>query len=150
MMKKIGVLIKRKENTSDLPLPQYVTPGASGMDLYADVEGELILEPGDIKLVSCGIYLSIPEGFEAEVRPRSGLALKHGITLVNTPGTIDSDYRGLISLIMTNLGKVPFRVKRGDRVAQLIIKEVIRAELLEAEELDATVRSEGGFGHTGI
>lgn len=150
MTKSIGVTIKRKEGALDLPLPRYATRGSSGMDLYADVDGELTLEPGDIKLVSCGVYLSIPEGFEAEIRPRSGLALKHGITLVNTPGTIDSDYRGILSLIMTNLGKLPFKIKRGDRVAQLVIKEVIRAELLEAEELDETVRSEGGFGHTGM
>lgn len=149
-MKRIRVGIKRKENAKDLPLPKYVTAGCSGMDLYADVDGELILEPGSIKLVSCGIYLSIPEGFEAEVRPRSGLALKHGITLVNTPGTIDSDYRGLISLIMTNLGSSPFKIKRGDRVAQLVITGVIRAELAERDELDETVRSSGGFGHTGV
>lgn len=149
-MKTIEIGIKRKKGTEDLSLPQYITSGSSGMDLYADVPGELTLEPGDIKLVSCGIYLSIPEGFEAEVRPRSGLALKHGITLVNTPGTIDSDYRGLVSLIMTNLGSTSFTLKRGQRVAQLVVKEVIKAELLEAEELDETVRSEGGFGHTGM
>lgn len=149
-MEKIGVGIKRKEGTDDLPLPRYATAGSSGMDLYADVERELVLEPGDIKLVSCGIYLSIPEGYEAQIRPRSGLALKHGITLVNTPGTIDSDYRGIVSIIMTNLGRVPFTVKRGDRIAQLVMKEVIRAEFLEADELDRTVRSQGGFGHTGI
>ena len=149
-MKRIEIKIKRKESAKDLPLPRYITTGASGMDLYADVEDELALPPGQIKLVSCGIYLSIPQGFEAEVRPRSGLALKHGITLVNTPGTIDSDYRGLVSLIMTNLGKTTFKIKRGDRVAQLVIKEVIRAHLLEQEELDESVRSHGGFGHTGI
>ena len=149
-MKKVGIGIRRKEGTEDLPLPQYITPGASGMDLYADVEGELVLEPGKIKLVSCGIILSIPEGLEAEVRPRSGLALKHGITLVNAPGTIDSDYRGVVSLIMTNLGSTPFTIRRGERVAQLVIKEVIRAELVETGELDETVRSEGGFGHTGV
>jgi len=119
------------------------------MDLYADVDGELILNPGEIKLVSCGIHLSLPEGFEGEVRPRSGLALKHGITLVNTPGTIDSDYRGPINLIMTNLGRSPFKIQRGDRVAQLIIKEVVRVELVERDQLDETVRASGGFGHTG-
>ena len=149
-MKKLTVGIKQKESAKDLPLPKYLTPGSSGMDLYADVDGEIVLSPGDIKLVSCGIYLSISEGFEGEVRPRSGLALKHGVTLVNTPGTIDSDYRGLISLIMTNLGKGLFTIRRGDRVAQLVIKEVVRAELLESERLDETVRSGGGFGHTGI
>ena len=149
-MKKIKIAIKRREGASDVALPRYVTEGSSGVDLSADVDGEVILEPGQIKLVSCGIYLSIPEGFEAEVRPRSGLALKHGVTLVNAPGTIDSDYRGLVSLIMTNLGKEPFKIRRGDRVAQLVIKEVVRAEFLEEESLDETVRSEGGFGHTGV
>lgn len=119
------------------------------MDLCADVEGEVILLPGDIKLISSGIYLSIPEGYEAEIRPRSGLALKHGISLVNTPGTIDADYRGLLSIIMINHGKEPFRIRRGDRIAQMVIKEVIRAELDVKAELDETVRSGGGFGHTG-
>ena len=148
-MKRIRVTIKRTQGAKDLPLPRYITAGASGMDLYADVEGEVVLQPGEIKLVSCGIYLSIPQGFEGEVRPRSGLALKHGITLVNAPGTIDSDYRGLVSLIMTNLGKCPYKIRRKDRVAQLVIKEVVRAELAEEEGLDETVRSAGGFGHTG-
>ena len=149
-MKKIKVAIKRKNSAKDLPVPKYATSGSSCVDLYADVEQETVLNPGEIKLVSCGIYLSIPEGFEAEIRPRSGLALKHGITLVNTPGTIDSDYRGLISLIMTNIGKDPFVIKRADRIAQLAIKEVIMADFEETEELDETVRSHGGFGHTGI
>lgn len=149
-MKKIKIRVKRKEDARDLPMPRYATDGSSGMDLYADVTDEIILAPGEIKLISCGVYLSIPQGFEAEVRPRSGLAMKHGITLVNAPGTIDSDYRGLVSLIMTNLGKSPFRIRRGDRLAQMVIKEVLRAELVEAEELDETVRSGGGFGHTGL
>ena len=148
-MKKLIIKIKIKEDAKDLPLPRYMTAGASGMDLYADVDKELVLVPGKIRLVSCGIYLSIPEGYEAEVRPRSGLALKHGITLVNTPGTIDSDYRGLVSLIMINLGDTPFNIRRGDRVAQLVIKEVIKASLVETGNLDETVRSSGGFGHSG-
>lgn len=148
-MKKIQIRVKTKEDARDLPLPRYATSGSSGMDLFADVNGEVTIQPGEIKLISCGIHLSIPVGYEAEVRPRSGLALKHGITLVNAPGTIDSDYRGLVSLIMTNLGKTPFKIKRGDRVAQIIIKEVIRASLEETDELDETVRSSGGFGHTG-
>jgi dUTP pyrophosphatase len=105
--------------------------------------------PGEIRLISSGIYVSIPEGYEAEIRPRSGLALKHGVSLVNTPGTIDSDYRGLLSLIMINHGKEPFKIKRGDRVAQMVIKEVIKADLKIVDELDETVRSSGGFGHTG-
>jgi len=149
-VKSVKIAIKRKENAKDLPLPRYATAGSSGMDLYAATEGELELSPGQIKLVSCGIYLEIPEGFEAEVRPRSGLALKHGVTLVNAPGTIDSDYRGLVSLIMTNLSKETFTIKRGDRVAQLVIKEVIKAQFDEKDELDETVRSMGGFGHTGV
>lgn len=149
-MKKIKVRIKRKETAKDLPLPRYMTSGSSGMDLYADVEEETAIAPGEIRLVSCGIYISIPCGFEAEVRPRSGLALKHGVTLVNTPGTIDSDYRGLLNLIMINLGREPYMIKRGDRVAQLVIKEVIKAEFDEIEELDETIRSTRGFGHTGI
>ena len=149
-MKSVKIAIKRKESAKDLPLPGYATAGSSGVDLYADVEGELRLSPGQIKLVSCGIYLEIPEGFEAEVRPRSGLALKHGVTLVNAPGTIDSDYRGLVGLIMTNLGKETFTIKRGDRVAQLVIKEVTKAQFDEKDELDETVRSIGGFGHTGV
>ena len=119
------------------------------MDLRADVDGEVTLLPGEIKLISAGIYVSIPEGYEAEIRPRSGLALKHGVSLVNTPGTIDADYRGLVGLIMINHGKEPFRIKRGDRVAQMVIKEVTRAELQVSEELDDTARSAGGFGHTG-
>src|SRR4030043_92269 len=102
MVKSVNIRIKRDESAKDLPLPRYITTGSSGMDLYADVARDLILGPGQIKLVSCGIYLSIPEGYEAQIRPRSGLALKYGITLVNTPGTIDSDYRGLVNLIMIN------------------------------------------------
>lgn len=149
-MKRIKIKIRRKETAKDLPLPCYATNGSSGMDLYADIEDELFLNHGEIKLISCGVYLSIPEGFEAEVRPRSGLALKHGITLVNTPGTIDSDYRGLVCLIMTNLGKLPFKIRRGDRLAQFVVKEVVRAQFVESEELDETVRSGGGFGHTGV
>jgi len=149
-MKSITIKIKRKKGAEDLPLPRYATEGSSGMDLFADVENELTIEPAGIKLVSCGIYLEIPDGYEGEVRPRSGLAIKHGITLVNAPGTIDSDYRGLVSLIVTNLGKKPFTIKRKDRLAQLVIKEVTRAVLVEQDALGETVRSAGGFGHTGI
>jgi len=148
-LKSVRISLKRKEGCEDIPLPRYATPGSSGMDLCADVEGEVVLLPGDIKLISSGIYLGIPEGYEAEIRPRSGLALKHGISLVNTPGTIDADYRGLLSIIMINHGKEPFRIKRGDRIAQMVIKEVIKAELDVKTELDETVRSGGGFGHTG-
>ena len=148
-MKRIAIAIKKKEDAHDLPLPRYATPGSSGMDLYADVREEATLEPGEIKLISTGIYISIPFGFEAEVRPRSGLALKHGIGLVNSPGTIDSDFRGLVSVILINLGKLPYRIRRGDRIAQMVIKEVTKAEFNTVEELDETKRSVGGFGHTG-
>lgn len=148
-MKKVKILLKKKEGCEDLPVPRYATSGSSGMDLVADVTDEVVLMPGDIKLISAGIYISIPEGFEAEVRPRSGLALKHGISLVNTPGTIDSDYRGLINIIMINHGKESFAIRRGDRIAQMIIKEVVKADIEVTLELDDTVRSHGGFGHTG-
>lgn len=148
-MKRVKISLKVKKGCEDLPLPRYATQGASGMDLVADVDGEITLVPGEIRLVSAGIYLSIPEGYEAEVRPRSGLAIKHGISLVNTPGTIDSDYRGLIGLIMINHGKEPFVIKRGDRIAQMVIKDIVRADIDVCDELDQTIRQHGGFGHTG-
>ena len=148
-MRTIKITLKKKEGCEDIPVPKYATSGSSGMDLYADVKEVVMLSPGDIKLISAGVYLSIPEGYEAEIRPRSGLALKHGISLVNTPGTIDSDYRGLVSLIVINHGKEPFKIKRGDRIAQMVIKEVVRADISLREDLDETIRSRGGFGHTG-
>lgn len=148
-MKRVRIYLKKKAGCEDLPIPKYATPGSSGMDLYADVEGEVELAPGEIRLISTGIYLSIPQGYEAETRPRSGLALKHGISLVNTPGTIDSDYRGLVGLIVINHGKASFKIKRGDRIAQMVIKETVRADIEVSEELDETARSAGGFGHTG-
>ena len=149
-MKTVKIRIKRKSGCEDLPLPQYMSAGSSGMDLYADVQADVILNPGERKLISSGIFLSLPPGYEAQTRPRSGLALKNGITLVNTPGTIDSDYRGLVNLIVANTGNEAFVIKRGMRIAQMIFQEVVRAEIEEAEELDDTVRSSGGFGHTGI
>ncbi|MFH1664802.1 MAG: dUTP diphosphatase [Candidatus Omnitrophota bacterium] len=146
----VTIKIKRKAGAEDLPVPSYATGGSSGTDLRADVEGEVLIAPGEIKLISCGIYIALPEGYEAQIRPRSGLALKHGITLVNTPGTIDSDYRGLVNLIVINHGKEDFTVKRGDRLAQMVIREVTRVEFEEVEELGETERAHGGFGHTGI
>jgi dUTP pyrophosphatase len=148
-LKTVKISIKKKDGCEDLPLPKYATSGSSGMDLCADVEEEVTILPGEIKLISSGIYLSIPRGYEAEIRPRSGLSLKHGISLVNTPGTIDSDYRGLLGLIMINHGNDPFSIRRGDRIAQMVIKEVIRAQIEIKDSLDETVRSAGGFGHTG-
>lgn len=148
-MGTIKVKIKRKEDAKDLPIPSYATTGSSGVDLYADVKEDVVISKGEIKLISCGIYIELPEGYEAEIRPRSGLALKHGITLVNTPGTIDSDYRGLINLIVINLGKEDFHVERGHRLAQMVIRDFTRAEFVETEGLGETERAHGGFGHTG-
>ncbi len=150
-MKTVQVKVRRlrEDSGGKVPLPRYMTELSSGMDLFAEVEGEVILEPGERKLIPTGIALAIPEGYEGQVRPRSGLALRDGITLVNTPGTIDADYRGEVGVLLINLGRRPFRVKRGDRIAQLVIAPVCRAVLELSEELDATPRSEGGFGHTG-
>jgi len=127
-----------------------MSSGASGMDLYSDVKSDVILAPGEIKLISAGIYVGIPQKYEAQIRPRSGLALKHGISIVNSPGTIDSDFRGLVGIILINLGKEPFKVSRGDRIAQMVIKPIVQAELEEVKELDETDRAGGGFGHTGV
>ena len=145
-MRDIKVGIKKDESAKDLPLPGYATKGSSGMDIYAAVPGEVVIEPGQIRLIPSGFYISIPPGYEAEIRPRSGLALKHGITIVNSPGTIDSDFRGMVSVILTNLGKAPYAVKRGDRIAQMVFKETVSADLELAEELDETERAFGGFG----
>jgi len=149
-MKKINLKIKRSPQAKDLPLPKYMSEGSSGLDLYADVDNQITISPGEVKLISSGIYIDLPQGYEAQVRPRSGLALKHGITVLNTPGTIDSDYRGLVGVILINLGKEPFTIHRGDRIAQLVIKEVIQVEIEEVNDLGQTKRSEGGFGHTGV
>lgn len=149
-VEKVKVKIKRKFDCLDLPLPRYMSKGAAGMDLYADVKEDTFLSPGEIRLISSGIYISLPAECEAQVRPRSGLALKHGISIVNSPGTIDSDFRGLIGVILINLGKESFKISRGERIAQLVIKPIVQAELEEVEELDATKRHNGGFGHTGI
>jgi len=126
-----------------------MTAHSAGMDLFADVEGEVVLKPGERRLIPTGIALAIPAGYEGQIRPRSGLALREGITVVNTPGTIDADYRGEVGILLINLGQQPFRVKRGDRIAQLVIAPVCRAELELTEELEATPRNDGGFGHTG-
>jgi dUTP pyrophosphatase len=153
-MKVTGVKVKirriRPQEDSDLPSPRYMTEKSSGMDLYAAVNEEIFLNPGQRRLIPTGIAVSVPEGYEAQVRPRSGLALRDGITLANTPGTIDADYRGEIGVLLINHGEKSFQVKRGDRVAQMVIVPVARAELEWVEDLDETPRSGGGFGHTGI
>jgi dUTP pyrophosphatase len=150
-MKTVRVKVKRlrPETGRETPLPRYMTERSSGMDLFAEVEGEVVLEVGERRLIPTGIALSIPQGYEGQVRPRSGLALREGVTLVNTPGTIDGDYRGEVGVLLINLGRAPFRLKRGDRIAQLVIAPVCRAVLELSNELDSTPRNEGGFGHTG-
>ena len=147
----VKVKIKRIALQGDphLPSPRYMTEKSSGMDLYAALGEEIFLNPGERRLIPTGIAISVPEGYEAQIRPRSGLALKEGVTLVNTPGTIDADYRGEIGIILINHGGKPFRLKRGDRIAQMVIAPVARAELEWVENLDETPRSGGGFGHTG-
>jgi dUTP pyrophosphatase len=123
---------------------------AAGMDVSAACDSDVRIAPGEIKLIPCGFYMAVPVGFEAQMRPRSGLAIKHGITLPNAPGTIDADYRGEVCVIMGNIGPEPFTVTRGMRIAQMVIAPVTRAEVAAAENLDDTARGEGGFGHTGV
>ena len=146
----VRVRIARVAGSEDLPLPRYATAGSAGLDLAAAVEGELILEPGARALVPTGLRIALPAGYEAQVRPRSGLALRDGVLLPNAPGTIDADYRGEVAVILMNTGHQPFRVKRGDRIAQLVVAPVARAQLVEVATLDATPRGAGGFGHTGV
>lgn len=136
-------------NSSHHPLPQYATPLSAGFDLRANLEAPITLQPMERRLVPTGLRIALPEGYEAQVRPRSGLALKHGITLLNTPGTIDADYRGEIGVIMVNLSTEPFTVEDGERIAQLVIARYEQAEWQETDVLDETERGEGGFGHTG-
>jgi dUTP pyrophosphatase len=142
-------MIKRLRKLGDVPMPVKMTEHAAGFDLYAAVETPISLAPGDIRLIPCGFAMAIPPGYEAQVRPRSGLASRHGITLVNSPGTIDSDYRGEVQVPLINLGKSEFVVERGMRIAQMLVLPVPPVELVEVEELDETPRGSGGFGHTG-
>ena len=148
-MENFKLKIKRVGNPAS-PLPRYMTPHAAGMDLFASLDANITLLPGERALVPTGLALAIPEGYEAQIRPRSGLALHHGITLVNSPGTIDSDYRGEICVIIINHGKEPFTVKNGDRIAQMVFAQFARADLQEVPELSETLRNDGGFGHTGV
>ncbi len=150
MMNQCIIHVKKETGCEDLPLPEYQTSGASGLDLYAAVEGSVVIQPGDIKMISAGIQISIPPGFEGQVRPRSGLALKYGIGLLNSPGTIDSDYRGIIGVILFNFGPEPFIVNRGDRIAQLVIAKIEKVLISQVENLDASSRNTRGFGSTGV
>ncbi len=143
----ISIAIRRLPHGEGLPLPAYATAGAAGMDVVA--AEELTLAPGARHAVATGFAMAIPDGYEVQVRPRSGLALKHGVTCLNTPGTIDSDYRGEVKVILANLGDRPFPITRGDRIAQLVPAPVLRAELSEVADLDETARGTGGFGSTG-
>ncbi len=145
---KVEVQVKRLNNGAGLPMPAYASAGAAGMDICA-AEG-LTLRSGRRTAVATGFAFAIPHGYEVQVRPRSGLALKHGITCLNTPGTIDSDYRGEVKVILANLGDEDFVIQRGDRIAQLVVAPVVQAEMLQVDALDDTVRGTGGFGSTGI
>lgn len=149
-MKKINLLIKRVSNSfEDIKLPHYSTGGSSGMDVRAAIENSITIPVGKVSLIPTNLSVEIPLGYEIQVRPRSGLAAKNGIGVLNSPGTIDSDYRGEIKIILFNFGDKDFVINRGDRIAQLVIAEVIVANINEAEELNSSERGSGGFGHTG-
>ena len=148
----VRIQIQKEASADDLPLPRYATPGAAGLDLYAAIDVDLILAPGSRAKVSTGIRLAIPEGYEAQVRPRSGLAWRHGLGMLNSPGTIDSDYRGVVSVLFMNWGEEAVTIHRGDRIAQIIVAPIVQVEWAEDREqpLTETQRHEGGFGHTGV
>ncbi len=148
-MSEVTVAVRHLPHGADLPLPAYATPDSAGLDLLAAIPEPIVLQPGERRLVPTGLAIALPPGFEAQVRPRSGLALKHGVTLPNTPGTIDSDYRGPLGVIMINLGAQPYTVTHGERIAQAVIAPVIRASYVIAGTLDQTARGSGGFGSTG-
>ena len=145
----VELLRLEPEKDSDLPLPRYMTAKSAGMDIHAAVQTDLVLSPGQICLVPTGFAMALPEGFEAQIRPRSGLAVKHGIGIINAPGTIDADYRGEVKIALINFGAVPVTIRRGERIAQMVIQKVWQAKIHVVERLDATNRGGGGFGHTG-
>lgn len=142
--------IKKLENLKELNLPKYETDGSAGLDLTAAIDEDIVIKPGEVALVKTGIAIALEKGFEAQVRPRSGLALKKGITVLNSPGTVDSDYRGEVCAILINHSKVDFTVKRGERIAQMVIAKYEQAKIEVVDDLDKTVRGEGGFGSTGV
>ena len=148
-MPLIEFLRLQPEQDSDIPLPQYMTRNAAGMDISAAVTESVTLQPGAIALIPTGFAMAIPQGFEAQIRPRSGLAVKHGIGLINSPGTIDADYRGEVKIAVINLGQTPYTIHRGDRIAQMVINRVYRFQAVRVDQLSKTMRDEGGFGHTG-
>lgn len=137
-------------NNSNNELPHYATTGAAGLDLKANILETIVLEPLERRLIPTGIFLEIPHGYEVQVRPRSGLALKNGVTCLNSPGTIDSDYRGEINVLLINLSTIPFTINNNDRIAQMVVAKVEKAELILVQQLNETERNAGGFGHTGV
>jgi dUTP pyrophosphatase len=145
----IKFLRLRPESDSDIPLPCYMTPSAAGMDICAAIETDMVLVKGAIALIPTGFAVAIPKGFEIQIRPRSGLAVNYGIGIINSPGTIDADYRGEVKIAVINLGEKKYTVHRGDRIAQMVVKKVYQARLKVVEHLDETDRNSGGFGHTG-
>jgi dUTP diphosphatase len=149
-MSEVAIEVRRLPHAAGLPLPSYATSGAAGADVVAAVERDMVVASGARVAVPTGLELAVPQGYEVQVRPRSGLALHHGITLANAPGTVDSDYRGELMVILVNLGREPFVVRRGDRIAQLVISQVFRATIEEADRLPATSRGARGFGSTGV
>ncbi len=146
----IKILRLKPDLHEDISLPCYMTPQSAGMDICAAIEKEIVIETGKITLIPTGFAMAIPGGYEAQIRPRSGLAVKHGIGLINSPGTIDADYRGEVMIPVINLGKKDYTIHRGDRIAQMVIKRVYQARLQVVEHLDETIRNNGGFGHTGL
>lgn len=148
-MNPLDLPVRRLDHASDLPLPAYASPHAAGLDLHAAVNEPTMLPPGGRALLPTGIAIALPEGFEAQVRPRSGLAVRHGVTVLNSPGTIDSDYRGEIAVVLINHGDAPFRIERGMRIAQLVVAPVATVRWRETTTLTETARAEGGFGSTG-
>jgi dUTP pyrophosphatase len=148
MIEEISIPVRKLPDHGDLPLPRYMTEHAAGMDVCAAVEGEVEIPPGTRQMIPTGIAIALPEGYEAQIRPRSGMAIRNGVTLVNAPGTIDADYRGEVRILMINHGEKPFVVRRGDRIAQMVIQRVCRVAWIASDQLPSTGRGEGGFGHT--
>jgi dUTP pyrophosphatase len=147
---KVRIQVIRTPEAEGLPLPGYARPDDAGMDLLAAVQTDVTLQPGERALIPSGLRIAVPPGFEAQIRPRSGLALRHGISMVNSPGTVDASYRGDVRLLLINHGQEPFTIHRGDRIGQMVIAPVARAMWEEVEELPSSERGEGGFGHTGV
>ena len=148
-MEQLRVFVKQTESGKTLPLPKYMTEKSAGMDIYACLEQSTTIKKGEIKLIPTGIMIALPEGYEAQIRPRSGLALKNGISMVNTPGTIDADYRGEIKVIMINFGEDDFEINHGDRIAQMVINKIEQIKWEITNELEESTRGAGGFGHSG-